>query len=115
MLLQGVGVDIVKVRRFKRLSGARFAHVRAKLFTPREQEYCLRFKDAATHFAGTFAAKEAAFKAHGGTKLFTDYEIRRNKAGKPQVWKKGRRLSSLVLSISHAGEFAVAVACATSV
>ena len=101
-----IGVDVVEVGRFARLR----AHERflANVFTKKERSYCQGFRDAAPHFAGTFAAKEAACKALGGRDALTSFEIRRTKKGKPEIWKNRKKLP-LALSISHEGAYAVAV------
>ena len=108
--ISGIGIDIVDVARFKVLLTKNKRHQLAKLFTSLEQEYCLSYKDAAMHFAGTFAAKEAAYKARGDRSLVLEsIEIRRAKSGAPQVWIKGYLVATLLVSISHTDDIACAV------
>ena len=109
--LKGIGVDVVDTERFRALTGASRAKFVARAFTPLELKYCEKSDDSAERLAGTFAAKEAVFKAVGG-QHFLSYEIRRNKEGKPEVWQKGKRKSSVLLSISHTKGYALAVAVA---
>ena len=63
--VQGIGIDIVEVERFREIATDRTHRFLTNNFTAEELEYCFSFTDAATHLAGTFAAKEAAFKALG--------------------------------------------------
>ncbi len=81
-----------------------------RTFTTRERAYCLSHRDSATHFAGTFAGKEAVQKALPKPLAFQDIEIRREKNGKPAVWLKGRRSRSLLISITHTASVATAIA-----
>jgi holo-[acyl-carrier protein] synthase len=108
-----VGIDLVEVGRFRSLlkrkdKGRAFID---KIFSKEEQAYCFSYKDAATHLAGTFAAKEAIQKASG---LFSIdprlLEIRRAKSGKPEAWIRNRRASGCSISISHTMSAACAVA-----
>ena len=82
-----IGVDIVEVNRFRRITY--FSHKRLynRVFTLREIDYCLLFRNPAQHFAATFAGKEAIYKAlnkHLNIK-FHEIEILRDKNGIPQV------------------------------
>jgi holo-[acyl-carrier protein] synthase len=104
-----IGVDLVAVARFRRLK--RDAPLFTRLFTEHERAYCLQYRDPATHFAGIFAAKEAASKALG-TRAFSvlALEIRHDRSGVPLLYRRrGKRLRAR-LSISHDRTFAVAVA-----
>lgn len=108
--ISGVGIDLTPVARMEAaLGNAQFMN---NTFTKIEQEYCTAYQDAATHFAGTFAAKEAVRKATGLTSAFTDIEIRRAASGKPEVWLSGTRKDSIEISISHTNELATAIAVA---
>lgn len=60
--------------------------------------------------AGRFAAKEAVMKAYGvGMKgmLFTEIEVSYDGSGAPYATYKGQRIA---ISISHDGDYALAVA-----
>jgi holo-[acyl-carrier protein] synthase len=110
MNIDGVGIDIVEVSRFEELIGKEEPHLISKLFTPHEQEYCFSFKNPAVHFAGTFAAKEAAHKACGDRSVALEsIEVRRLETGKPEIWIKGSRSNSLLVSISHTDDTACAI------
>lgn len=83
------------------------------MFTEKERQYCLQFKDSASHFAGTFAAKEAASKALGVKESpVAALEVRRAADGEPHVYRNGRRLP-VAVSITHDGDLAIAVALDT--
>src|SRR5258708_40364991 len=60
-----MGVDIAEV---ERIQGAieRYGEVfLRRIYTPKEREYCEKFKNKYEPYAGRFAAKEAAMKALG--------------------------------------------------
>ena len=112
MSFSGIGVDLVEIKRFAKANSAIGTRFISNVFTKHEETYCRAFKDAAPHFAGTFAAKEAACKAFGGAHALNTFEIRRTGSGKPEVWKNKKKLTSLAISISHDGAYAVAVCIA---
>ena len=61
----GLGLDATDIARIAGViekHGARFLH---RVFTEGEIAYCRRRRTPAVHFAGRFAAKEAAMKALG--------------------------------------------------
>jgi holo-[acyl-carrier protein] synthase len=124
MSIIGHGIDLVEVARISdmiRRHGNRFLH---RCFTPAERKYCRRFRDAAPHFAGRFAAKEAIVKALGtglsGKISWTEMEILPDAQGKPVPAFTGhtRRLAAALgitkwhISISHTLEHAMASALA---
>jgi len=109
--VKGVGIDAVEVQRFfpfKRSRGERFL---VNNFTEKELDYCYAFRDPSAHLAGTFAAKEAIWKALGNSKMLQSaIEIRREKTGAPRVWIKNRHQKSIFVSISHTATIAMAIA-----
>jgi len=110
--MNGIGIDIIEVERFGKFRSDKDDFFLEKNFTKKEREYCFSFKDASPHLAGTFAAKEAIYKALGGKGVALPLiEIRRHaKNGQPLVWVRGKKDASLLLSISHTKDTAVAVA-----
>jgi holo-[acyl-carrier protein] synthase len=121
----GLGVDIVQIDRFRsdrKRWGSAFLE---KSFTFTEIEYCSSKKDSDTTFAGTFAAKEAVFKAltleWTGSFTWRWIEIQRNRGRQPSVvvdeqlfaLREELRCASIAVSITHAGEYAAAVALLT--
>lgn len=91
-----------------------------RIFTDGEIAYSTRRRDPAPHFAGRFAAKEAAMKAlgtgHSQGVLWRDIEVIRAAGGPPQLRFHGgaaRRLAHLkanssVLTITHSQTLAIA-------
>lgn len=79
-----IGVDIIEVVRVAaRLGDKRFLR---EVYCKGEIEYIEGKKDPLNHYATTFAAKEAVFKAFGlGWGHGTDIEVVRNNAGKPEI------------------------------
>ena len=118
-MVVGLGIDIVEVPRIRKAleGGQALAH---RVFTEAELEYCEARKNKYQHFAGRFAAKEAALKALGtgwqeGIR-WQDVEVLSGALGKPELRFHGRAheilvergAQSAVLTISHATEYAVA-------
>ncbi len=119
MGLLGLGTDIIEVKRIEGVLQRHGKHFLEKVFTEAEQEYCMKHKEAARHFAGRFAAKEALVKALGtGLKegiSWLDFEITNDAMGKPQV-KTSPKINTqfnnphFLISISHCKEYATATA-----
>ncbi|RYD92928.1 MAG: holo-ACP synthase [Sphingobacteriales bacterium] len=104
-----VGNDLVFVANFRESLTDLFKN---KVYTPEEIAYCDRFDDALLHYASTWAAKEAVYKAVkqlDTTPLgWKKIEITREKiGGRPHVTihqHPGKFKTSL--SISHDGDYA---------
>jgi holo-[acyl-carrier protein] synthase len=115
----GLGLDATEIHRIAATIdrfGDRFLH---RIFTEGEVAYCTARKTPAIHFAGRFAAKEAAMKAlgtgHSRGVLWRDVEVVRF-GGPPQLRFHGgaaRRFSAMgakssLLTITHAETLALA-------
>jgi holo-[acyl-carrier protein] synthase len=115
----GLGLDATDIRRIAATIeryGDRFVH---RIFTEGEVAYCMRRRVPSIHFAGRFAAKEAAMKAlgtgHTQGVLWRDVEVVR-RGGPPQLrlhGGAGRRFTviggySSLLTITHSDELALA-------
>ncbi len=120
--LYGIGNDITEIARIEQ-SIERFSErFISRIFTAKEQEYCLRNrKNSAQHFAARFAAKEAVVKALGtGFRKgisWLDIEIINDANGKPTVTLSKKILDSvgditIMISLSHSRDYATAVAIA---
>jgi len=95
------------------------------VFTPAEQADCLARSRPATHLAARLAAKEATMKALGtGWSLgvrWTDVEVRSGGGTPPTVSLSGvarkraeaRGIREAIVSLSHDGDYAIAVVVAT--
>jgi fatty acid synthase subunit beta len=103
-------------------------------FTPAEIAYCRAAADPSSSFAGRWAAKEAVIKAisssdtaehsrnlwAGGSAPLRDIEVLSSASGAPKVVLHGvckevatlLGISSIKVSISHSGEYAIAQAIA---
>lgn len=113
----GIGIDIIEIHRIsKAMDNLVFMD---KIYTSKEQEYLKTRKNNPSTAAGYFAAKEAAAKALGsgfGKVKWKDIEVVRNEKGRPGINLYGEAKkamddmggSSILLSISHSREYAVA-------
>jgi len=117
----GTGIDIVDITRFERLLDEGNLRLFERLFTAHEQEYCAGKARSAQHYALRFAAKEAFLKACGlGLReglTWHDVEVVNDLLGKPELRLHGKAqqiftemdLSRTFVSLSHDGNFAVAM------
>ena len=117
----GIGTDIVEVQRVEAML-ARGKEYLDTIFTRAEVDYCEAKARKAQHYAARFAAKEAVLKALGtGWRdgfAFSDIEIRNDDLGQPQVIPHGKvkefldhhLITRTVISMTHAGGLAIAVA-----
>lgn len=119
MNIHGVGTDIIEIDRIERSIERYGQKFLDRIFTKEEQNYCLKYHHASRNFAGRFAAKEAVVKALGtGIRegvSWLDIETINDEHGKPCV-SFSKKLQEafpgkeVLLSISHAKEYATAVA-----
>jgi holo-[acyl-carrier protein] synthase len=115
----GIGLDATDIDRIAdtiERYGERFLN---RIFTEQEIAYCTRRRVPAIHFAGRFAAKEAAMKAlgtgHSQGVLWRDVEVVR-RGGPPQLQLHGgagRRFAAIggqssLLTITHSDALALA-------
>ena len=124
-MLYGVGTDsieIVRIRTAIQKIGGRFVQ---KIFTDNEKEYCESKRNPYESYAARFAAKEAVLKALGmglGGCKWTDVEIINQESGRPEVVLHGqaaqtaskKNIASVLISLSHDRERAVAFAVAVA-
>ena len=126
-MVKGIGVDIVNVDKLDssiKRWGRRFLK---HIFTAREIEYCQSRYAGTLHFAGRFAAKEAALKALGtgwqnGIHL-KQIEILNGSLGAPEIKLFGQAMKRAQelgidrfhLSISHNDQQAVSVVVAEEI
>lgn len=120
-MIYGIGIDIVKTNRVKEIIekyGSRFCE---RIFTPAENDYCLRKSRPYIHFATRFAAKEAFAKATGqGIRngiTWKDIEVVNEQSGKPVLNLYGQSadlcarlgIRQKLISISHEEDYGIAV------
>lgn len=108
-----VGTDIVDVTRFRQRPFKQNITFYENVFSKGEIAYCLSMPDPFPHFAARFAAKEAIIKAVPALKRvgLSTIEICRDAASvSVSVSKNGVRAKDISVSLSHAGEYALACA-----
>jgi len=118
-MILGIGVDMIEIARVAAALVRHGDRFRRRCFTTGEREYCDRRSHFAQHYAGRFAAKEAAFKAIG-TGLrgvsWQDAEVIRRPGEAPSLKLTGKAFihfsnmggTHVHLSISHSRELAIA-------
>ncbi len=110
MKIQGLGVDIVEIKRIRSIAKKRESFL-SRVFTDEEIRYCQRKKDTWQHFAVRFAAKEAVWKALGKPGLrLKNISVKNLPSGKPEVILGGKINKNIHLSLSHCENYAVAQA-----
>jgi holo-[acyl-carrier protein] synthase len=119
-MIVGSGIDMVEIRRIQQSMerfGERFLN---HIYTPAEQAYCLRKRNAAESLAARFAAKEAGAKALGtgisrGV-YWLEIEVVREPGGRPTIRFSGRAaeiashmgVAHAALSLTHTSDLAMA-------
>ena len=119
-MIVGLGLDVAEVDRIEAAITRHGEPFIQRVYTPREVEYCERFKSKFERYAGRFAAKEAAMKALGtgwsrGVR-WQDIEVVRAISGKPSLHLDGvaRQIAgamgvrNIALTITHSGNLALA-------
>lgn len=120
-MLSGIGIDMVRNRRVEDLIDRWEEKFLRKVFTEEELEGAEGSRNRNTTYAANYAVKEAFVKALGtgfrkGIR-FHHIIVRRNDLGKPYITLRGdtkgifeqRGLSRIHTTISHDGEYSVAV------
>jgi holo-[acyl-carrier protein] synthase len=114
----GIGIDLEETIRVERVFSS--PRALARVFTPREIDYCQPKRNCFQHLAARFAAKEAVFKALGtglsGGLHWTDAEVRNEPSGEPYLILSGptkalaERLGvqTILVSLSHSRHYAIA-------
>jgi holo-[acyl-carrier protein] synthase len=115
----GLGIDATDIHRIAGTLAQYGERFMRRIFTDGEVAYCTRRRVPAIHFAGRFAAKEAAMKAlgtgHTQGVLWRDVEVIR-RGGPPQLQLHGgaaRRFHAIggrssLLTITHSDDLAIA-------
>ena len=115
----GIGMDATEIDRIAATIARYGDRFLRRIFTEGEIAYATRRRDPVPHFAGRFAAKEAAMKALGTGRshgvLWRDLEVVRH-GGPPQLQfhgGAGRRFAAMggrssLLTITHSVDLALA-------
>lgn len=115
-MIKGIGIDIIDIKRIKKIIERYGDRFYTRILTEKEIEYCKSFSKPDLHFAGRFASKEAYSKSIGTgvSKDFRwkDIEILNDERGKPYINHRVDNKYSkykFEVSISHTDEYACAV------
>jgi holo-[acyl-carrier protein] synthase len=122
MSVRGIGVDLTRIPRVRRMVERWDERFLRRVFTDGEIAYCRRRRDPIQHFAARFAAKEATLKALGtGLSMgihWREMEVGREPGQAPTMTLHGRSLEiarsrggrRVLLSLTHDGDYAMAQA-----
>jgi holo-[acyl-carrier protein] synthase len=120
-MIVGIGIDLVHIPRIARAVARWGDRFTGRVFTPEELGYCLRHRQPEWCLALRFAAKEACSKALGtGIRrgvAWRHMAVFNEPSGRPVLHLSGGALkraedlkgSRWHLSLSHDGEYAIAV------
>jgi holo-[acyl-carrier protein] synthase len=120
MKILGLGIDLVEIARIERAI-ARHENFVPRIFSARERDRCEDCARPARLYAACFAAKEAASKALGtGFRGFglKEVEMLHDELGRPILVLSGKALEAarqkgiteIIVSVTHSGGLATAVA-----
>ena len=124
-MILGLGTDLVAIGRVEEVLSRHQERFLDRVFTPAEQADCLARARPAMHLAARLAAKEAAMKALGtGWSLgvrWQDVEVHSGVSAPPTLRLTGvakeradaRGIRQAMVSLSHDGDYAIAVVVAT--
>lgn len=112
-VMAAIGTDIEQISRIERVL-ARTPRFAERVFTVGERAYCEAKAHPAQHYTARFCAKEAVMKALGHALSWHDIEVVRGESGPPTVHAHGKAAEllhgrAIRLSLSHAGEYAIAM------
>lgn len=123
-MIVGLGTDIVEIDRIAGMIERHGDSFLDRVFTPAERAYCGGKRHAAQHYAGRWAAKEAAMKALGTGFVpgvgWHDFEVLPEQSGAPRLTltggaaEKARSLGieAILVTMSHCKTYATATAIA---
>lgn len=119
-MILGMGIDIVEISRIKEAIERWNGAFLKRIFTENEISYSRAKKFAYQHLAARFAAKEAVLKAIGDSSIqrieWHNVEVLNDEFGKPFIRlsgeakkiKEAKRISEIIISMSHTRKHAVA-------
>ena len=122
----GLGVDLTDIPRIAQTYAQYGERFLKRVFTDGEIAYWMRRRDPAPSLAGRFAAKEATIKALNLSEVGLDWrqiEVLRDASGQCSLALHGvareaaerAQVRELALSLSHAGDYAMATVVALAV
>ena len=119
-MISGTGIDIIEISRIKNAVLRWKDSFLKRIFTENEINYSQAKKFSYQHLAARFAAKEAVLKAIGDSSIhqinLREVEVLNDKSGKPFIRLSGaakkikekRKISDIIISMSHTHKLAVA-------
>ena len=119
-MIRGLGTDIIEILRIGRMIERHGEVFLQRVYTEQEIAYCQRRRASYQHFAGRWAAKEAAMKVVGtgwsrGVS-WRDIEVHAMNTGEPRMEVRGavrdlaeqRGIENMLVTISHCRAYATA-------
>ena len=119
-MISGTGIDIIEISRIKNAVIRWKDSFLKRIFTENEINYSQARKFSYQHLAARFAAKEAVLKAIGDSSIhqinLREVEVLNDKSGKPFIRLSGaakkikekKKISDIIISMSHTHKLAVA-------
>ncbi len=104
-MIKGVGIDIIKVDRIKKMKEKYGKKFLKRIYSKKELDYSMKLLRPYETLAGKFAAKEAIIKATGRKIPFNKIEILNNRDRAPFT-----NIRNVKISVSHEKEYAIAIA-----
>lgn len=119
-MISGTGIDIIEISRIKNAVIRWKDSFLRRIFTENEINYSQAKKFSYQHLAARFAAKEAVLKAIGDSSIhrinLREVEVLNDESGKPFIRLSGeakkikekKKISDIIISMSHTHKLAVA-------
>ncbi len=119
-MISGTGIDIIEISRIKNAVIRWKDSFLKRVFTENEINYSQAKKFSYQHLAARFAAKEAVLKAIGDSSIhrinLREVEVLNDESGKPFIRLSGeakkikekKKISDIIISMSHTHKLAVA-------
>ena len=105
----GVGIDLAHIPDFKKIPYQKKPGFYQSIFQSSEIDYCLKFQDSSSHFAGKFALKEAVKKSINDDIYISKIETF-HVDSKPMIkLLDSAKKYVFRTSISHEGNYAIAI------
>jgi len=105
----GIGIDITYISDFKKTTYENKPSLYQKIFQPSEINYCLKYTEPSSHFAGKFALKEAVKKSINEN-IYISKIVTSHKQSKPNIQLLNFEKNYIFrASISHEKDYAIAI------
>ena len=104
-----VGIDISDIKKFKKKPFNSNENFYKKIFSKKETQYCLKFKNEYEKFAGKFALKEALIKSINEKIPFSQIETDHLNSKPTVKLLKSKKKYRFIASLSHENDSAIAI------